>query len=723
MLSIMGRKRHRINNSGKSDRHQHRLYLLHQEERQHLPIFKHRDSIIRCIRDENIGCVVLVGETGSGKSTQVPQFLCEAGMGKICCTQPRRVAAMTLARRVAEEMGTPLGERCGYSVRFDDKTGQETVVKYVTDGVLLREAMSDALLTCYDVLVLDEAHERSLRTDVLFGLVRRLQKTRPKLKLVVMSATFDFKLVMDFFHGAKLLNIPGSAYPVKVFYSASPSVNDPIEAALATCLQIHLERPNGDVLVFLPGRDEIDSLKRLLEEWLVKAAKEEIRKEKDQLGDEMGINGREKLTTDEQQQSGTSVVARAIVRPLYAALPEYAQRAAFAPCTEKGARKFVLATNIAETSVTVPGVRYVVDSGLVKKRRFHSREGVESLRAEAVSQAEARQRCGRAGREAPGLCFRLYSESAFLAMDPHPTPEIQRTNLCEVVLQLKALGVSISGFDFVSPPPKKALLRALETLYALGALGEAGELTDWGMKMSKLPVDPSLAHLLLLACKPMFSCVREALAVVAALSVEHLLLWQSESGGISAESITAAHAQFIDVAGDLPTLANVILAYQANCNTSKNDGYNTNQPSLRNWCSAMRVSQRSMSVALDVHDQLSFILKKRLQMDPKLSCGTEREQLLRCIASGLFLSATECHSQSDNALAGSASGSYRTLKGGREVYIHPSSVLARRRPPPPCVVYTELVITSKEYMRNVTEVNRAWLPELHPRYFKLSNAK
>lgn len=467
------------NNNNHKPHHHVVVRRQHQEARQALPIWRQRASIVETVRQHP--STILVGETGSGKSTQVPQFLLDGGFcantttngnssgsskrKMICCTQPRRVAAVTVAGRVAEEMGSPLGQAVGYAVRFDDRTSERTVIKYMTDGVLLREAMADPLLSRYAVVVLDEAHERSLQTDILFGLIRRAQRQRPDLRVVVMSATLEVEKFRRFFEepdvhdkqkkkgSVGVVTVEGRQYGVDVYY-CEEAQEDVIDAACLTTLQIHESEPlPGDILVFLSGQEDIEALAELLNEYA-------------------------DLPTTTTNHAGK---LRMEVCPLFAALPPEQQLKAFRPPSGPRAttRKVILATNIAETSVTINGIRHVVDAGWVKVRRYVPSTGLDSLKVTQVAQAQAQQRAGRAGREAPGSCYRLYTEGAYEELAKAPEPEIQRVNLAQVVLQLLAMGIEDpQHFDYLSPPSPQALGRALETLLALGCVAEGGDAGD-----------------------------------------------------------------------------------------------------------------------------------------------------------------------------------------------------------------------------------------------------
>ena len=418
-------------------------------ERRQLPVWSARDRLLEAVKSSPV--LIVVGETGSGKTTQIPQFLLDAGIagksGVVACTQPRRVAAVTVAQRVAQERGCELGGEVGYTVRFDDCTTPATRLKYCTDGMLLREALLDPLLRRYRAIILDEAHERTVATDVLLGLLKKARAARGgDFRIVVMSATLDAAGFRDYFPGSAAAYVEGRQHPVQILYAAQP-LEMYLDAAITAALQVHCDEPAGDVLVFLTGQDEIESAETLIRE-------------------------RGETLPPDASRPELEVV------PMYAALPPEAQMRAFAPAAP-GTRKVVLSTNIAETSITIPGVRYVIDTGYVKARAYNARLGADCLEVVPVSQAQARQRSGRAGREAPGKCFRLYTEAAFSQLAPVTEPEIQRANLASVVLQLKALGVEDPlSFDFMAPPPAAAMLRALELLFALGALNPKGQLTD-----------------------------------------------------------------------------------------------------------------------------------------------------------------------------------------------------------------------------------------------------
>ncbi|XP_059070870.1 probable pre-mRNA-splicing factor ATP-dependent RNA helicase DEAH2 isoform X3 [Cryptomeria japonica] len=462
------------------------------EKRKTLPVWQQKQEFLNML--DKSQTMILVGETGSGKTTQIPQFVVEAGYTdnrkQIACTQPRRVAAMSVSRRVADEMDVTIGEEVGYSIRFEDCSSSKTVLKYLTDGMLLREAMTDPLLECYRVIILDEAHERTLATDVLFGLLKEVLKNRSDLKLVVMSATLEAEKFQAYFSGAPLMKVPGRLHPVEIFYTQEPE-RDYLEAAIRTVVQIHICEPPGDILVFLTGEEEIEDACR------------KITREVQNLGDQVGP-------------------VKAV--PLYSTLPPAMQQKIFEsappPIKEGGTpgRKIVVSTNIAETSLTIDGIVYVIDPGFAKQKVYNPRVRVESLLVSPISKASAHQRTGRAGRTQPGKCFRLYTEISFQNdLQPQTYPEILRSNLANVVLTLKKLGIDdLVHFDFMDPPAPETLMRALELLNYLGALDEDGNLTKLGELMSEFPLDPQMSKMLVIS--PEFNCSNEILSITAMLS-------------------------------------------------------------------------------------------------------------------------------------------------------------------------------------------------------------
>ena len=469
-----------------------------QAQRRALPIFEQRRALLYMV--ETYATVVVVGHTGCGKTTQIPQYLHEAGWTAdghvVACTQPRRVAATTVAARVADEMAVELGGTVGYAVRFDDRFDDATTrIKYMTDGRLIREMMSDPLLSRYSVVMVDEAHERSTLTDVLLGLLKKVRRKRPALRLVIASATLDAEAFATFFDegvgpdgrptdkSTAIVTLRGSGVHPVAWHFASEPVSDYLAQAVETVLQIHAHQPPGDVLLFLTGQQEVDAAVTLLRERAHdsvshSAARKEQQQQQQQQqqqkggGGHGGGHGGAQLKHTELLYGLGGLTLH--VLPLYSGLGSEQQLRAFEPPPHPNCRKVIVATNIAETSVTIDGIVYVVDCGFTKLRVANP-SGEEALVVAPESQASARQRAGRAGRSRPGEYYCLMPELAFDALEPQTPPEMQRCALASTVLQLKALGIdNVARFDFLSPPPPQALANALEQLYALGALDGAG---------------------------------------------------------------------------------------------------------------------------------------------------------------------------------------------------------------------------------------------------------
>ncbi|KAJ1568992.1 Pre-mRNA-splicing factor ATP-dependent RNA helicase dhx15, partial [Nowakowskiella sp. JEL0078] len=553
------------------------------KKRLNLPVHKQRDEFLQLIHDNQI--LILVGETGSGKTTQIPQFLCfdeqpQRKRKMIACTQPRRVAAMSVAQRVADEMDVKLGEEVGYSIRFEDCTSNRTILKYMTDGMLLREAMTDPMMEKYSAIILDEAHERTLSTDILMGLIKEVCKKRKDLKVVVMSATLDAGKFQKYFgasidvkgrsehRDAPLLMVPGRTFPVEIFYTPEPE-KDYLEAAIRTVLQIHACEEAGDILVFLTGEEEIEDACRKI-----------------------------KAEGDNLMRAQPDVVGEIMVVPLYSTLPPQLQQKIFqpAPASRKQGgpigRKVVVSTNIAETSLTIDGIVYVIDPGFAKQKVYNPRVRVESLLVSPISKASAQQRSGRAGRTRPGKCFRLYTEKAFLQeLQEQTYPEILRSNLGSIVLQLKKLGIDdLVHFDFMDPPAPETLMRALEMLNYLEALDDDGNMTKVGEQMAEFPLDPQLAKVLVAA--PKYKCSNEALSIVAMLSVPNVFIRPNDQRKLA----DAAKAEFTHSDGDQLTLLNVYHAYKQN-----GEG---------NWAYNNYLSARSLKSADNVRTQLARIMDR-----------------------------------------------------------------------------------------------------------------
>ncbi|XP_075950221.1 ATP-dependent RNA helicase DHX8-like [Anarhichas minor] len=626
------------------------------QQREGLPIFKLKEQLVQAVHDNQI--LIVVGETGSGKTTQITQYLAEAGYtsrGKIGCTQPRRVAAMSVAKRVSEEYGCRLGQEVGYTIRFEDCTSTETVIKYMTHGMLQRECLLDADMSLYSLIMLDEAHERTIHTDVLFGLLKKTIKKRKDMKLIVSSATLDAVKFSQYFFEAPIFTIPGRTYPVEVLYCKEPET-DYLDAALITVMQIHLMEPPGDVLVFLTGQEEIDTACEIL--------------------------------YDRMKSLGPDV-PELIILPVYSALPSEMQTRIFDPAPP-GSRKVIIATNIAETSLTIDGVYYVVDPGFVKQIVYNSKSGIDQLVVTPISQAQAKQRAGRAGRTGPGKCYRLYTERAYRdEMLTTNVPEIQRTNLASTVLSLKAMGINdLLSFDFMDAPPMETLITAMEQLYTLGGLDDEGLLTRLGRRMAEFPLEPMLCKMLIMSVH--LGCSEEMLTIVSMLSVQNIFYRPKDKQTLADQKKT----KFFQPEGDHLTLLAVY-------NSWKNNKFSNP------WCFENFIQARSLKRAMDIRKQMLSIMDRH-KLDV-VTCGTATMRVQKAICSGYFRNSARKHPHDG----------YRTLIDQQVVYLHPSSTLFNRQPE--WLVYHELVLTTKEYMREVTTIDPRWLVEFAPAFYRVGD--
>lgn len=649
--------------------------------RRNLPVHAQRNEFLDLYQRSQI--LVFVGETGSGKTTQIPQFVCyddlpQSQAKMVACTQPRRVAAMSVAQRVAQEMDVTLGEEVGYSIRFEDKTGPQTFLKYMTDGMLLREAMNDHNLTRYSTIILDEAHERTLATDILMGLLKEVAQRRKDLKIVIMSATLDAQKFQKYFgvgegKPAPLLAVPGRTHPVEIFYTPEPE-RDYVEAAIRTVLQIHATEEEGDILLFLTGEEEIEDTCRKIN-----------------------------LEVDELIREADAGPMK--VYPLYGTLPPAQQQRIFDPAPpprEKGGRpgrKCIVSTNIAETSLTIDGIVYVVDPGFSKQKVYNPRIRVESLLVSPISKASAQQRAGRAGRTRPGKCFRLYTESAFKKELIEQTyPEILRSNLSGTVLELKKLGIDdLVHFDLMDPPAPETLMRALEELNYLACLDDEGELTQLGRMASDFPLDPALAVMLI--SSPEFYCSNEMLSLTALLSVPQIFVRPASQRKRADEMKDL----FAHPDGDHLTMLNVYHAFKSP----------QAQENPKQWCHDHFLSYRALSQADNIRLQLRRIMEKsELElMSTPFEDKNYYTNIRQALVSGFFMQVAKREGSGK---------SYVTVKDNQTVLLHPSTVLGHDSD---WVVYNEFVLTTKNYIRTVTAIKPEWLLEIAPMYYDLNEFK
>ena len=583
---------------------------------------------------------------------------------------------MSVASRVAKEMNVRLGSECGYSIRFEDCTNEKTVLKYMTDGMLLREFLSAPDLKDYIAIMIDEAHERTLHTDILFGLIKDIARFRDDIKIIISSATLDAAKFSAYFDNAPIFNIPGRRFDVDTLYCKAPEA-DYLDAVIVTVLQIHVTQPPGDILVFCTGQQEIED------------AAEELR-----------------LRT---QGLGTRI-KELVILPIYASLPSEEQAKIFLPPPD-GGRKIILGTNIAETSLTIDGIKYVIDTGFCKQKSYNPRTGMESLVVTPISQAAADQRSGRAGRTSAGKCFRLYTKVAYKTELPKATvPEIQRTNLCNVALMLKSLGIDdLLNFDFMDPPPTETLAKSLEKLYALGAFNQKGQLTRLGRRMAEFPTDPQLSKMLI--ASEQYQCTEECLTIAAMLDVSASVFYRPKGKKVHADNARKRFA--FGASGDHEALLN--------CYNGWIDARRS-----KAWCYENYVQIKSMKRARDIRSQL-MAMCDRVEIEVKSGGGPIG--IAKAITSGFFFNSAQLQ----------LDGTYKTFKLNNSVSIHPSSCLFQKRnggrdnhssssisdpnkqqlvPPPETIVFHELVFTSREYIRQVTKIEKEWLKEIAPHYYK-----
>ncbi|RAL14014.1 DEAH-box ATP-dependent RNA helicase PRP43 [Aspergillus homomorphus CBS 101889] len=648
-------------------------YVSILQTRRDLPVHAQRDEFLELYQKSQI--LVFVGETGSGKTTQIPQFVLFDDMPQtqrkmVACTQPRRVAAMSVAQRVAAELDVKLGEEVGYSIRFEDMTSSKTVLKYMTDGMLLREAMHDHDLTRYSTIILDEAHERTMATDVLMGLLKEVVVRRPDLKIIIMSATLDAQKFQRYFNDAPLLAVPGRTHPVEIFYTPEPE-QDYVEAAIRTVLQIHATEDEGDILLFLTGEEEIEDASRKIS-----------------------------LEVDEMMREADAGPIK--VYPLYGSLPPHMQQRIFEPAPParrpggRPGRKVIVSTNIAETSLTIDGIVYVVDPGFSKQKIYNPRIRVESLLVSPISKASAQQRAGRAGRTRPGKCFRLYTEGAFnKELIDQTYPEILRSNLSSTVLELKKLGIDdLVHFDLMDPPAPETLMRALEELNYLACLDDEGNLTQLGRLASEFPLDPALAVMLI--SSPEFYCSNEILSITALLSVPQVFVRPASQRKRADEMKDL----FAHPDGDHLTLLNVYHAFKSP----------EAQENLKQWCHDHFLSLRSLQSADNVRMQLLRIMEREELEMISTSFDDKKyyENIRRALCAGFFMQVAKKEPQGKSM--------YMTIKDHQNVLLHPSTVLGHDAE---WVLYNEFVLTTKNYIRTVTAVKPEWLIDIAPTYYDI----
>ena len=635
-----------------------------------LPIVVKKDAIIAAIKNNPV--VIVSGETGSGKTTQIPKLCMDAGLGidgKIGCTQPRRIAAITVAQRISEELEEPLGTSVGYKIRFTDKTSKNAYIKIMTDGILLAETQKDPYLSEYDTLIVDEAHERSLNIDFILGILKTLLIKRKDLKLIITSATIDTEKFSKAFNNAPVIEVSGRMYPVDVHYmpltdeDTDDDAPSYVEKAVEAVDFLHHHFPKGDILIFMPTQQDILETREILE-------------------------GRK--------------YPNVVVMPLFARLTAKEQTNVFSNIS---GRKIIVATNIAETSITIPGIKYVIDTGLARIPKYTPRTRTTSLRVSPISKSSADQRKGRCGRVENGVCIRLYAEEDYLARPEYTPPEILRANLAEVILKMIALRIGdIWRFPFIDAPAPKSISDGFLLLTELNALGlkkqtshktakPEYQLTSKGAKMAKIPLDPRLSSMLLEAQTN--ECEKDMLIIASALSI----MDPKERPMEKAHLADAAHAGFVHPASDFLGLLNIWNAFHAEWQQRKT------RSQMRKYCKDHFLSFKRMREWQDVHTQLKDILYE----DKKPSIKKRSEKATENPGGDLLYAAIH-----KSVLSGFLSNialkketNFYTAAKGREVMIFPGSALFNKSKP--WIVAAEIVETNRVYARTVAGIDPAWL--------------
>jgi len=619
-----------------------------------LPIFEKTDKLIELLRNNQV--VIVAGETGCGKTTQLPKICVKAGLGtrgKIAHTQPRRVAATSVAARIASELKSPLGEFVGYSVRFSDKSSQNTRIKLMTDGILLSELQSDPMLSQYEVIIIDEAHERSLNIDFLLGFLKRLVKKRKELKIIVTSATIDPQSFSDYFDKAPILLVEGRTYPVEVRYQPIENIDetgatDPILIGVRDAVDSCIAESTGDILIFSHGESEIKNVANYLKQ---------------------------------QKLSQTEIL------PLYARLGIKEQQSIFASSSK---RKIIIATNVAETSLTIPKIVFVIDIGTARISRYSQRNKIQQLPIEKISQASAEQRKGRCGRICPGVCIRLYSQDDFNLRSEYTSAEIKRTNLSSVVLRLKAMKVdNVEMFPFIESPDERQWKVAFNLLFELGAMDEKRDITAIGQQMAHLPLDPQLARILL---DKNLTAVNEMLVVSSFLSVRDVRMRPHDKQQKSDQ----LHARYREPSSDVLTILKLWFFLQTQRDELSSSGF-------RRWCQKNMIN----FVAWLEWRNIYFQIKENIaSLDIKMnSQPASAEDVHRSLICG-FVSHILMKTQE------------RYFQGARgiKVWLHPSSIMFKQ--PVGWVLSTEMIETDKLYARSNIPIKPEWIEEIVPHLIK-----
>lgn len=642
------------------------------ERNVYLPIENYAKELVYTVEKSNV--TIVIGETGCGKTTKIPEFLFRSGRldsssanneideYRIAHILPRRIATMTVADRVAKNLGVTLGKEVGYSVRFDYNYSEDTKIKFLTEGMFVRELLLDPLLNRYNTIIIDDCHERTINSELIFGFLKKVFAKRKDLKVIISSATLDYQCYQNFFSKdegfeSNIFVIKGRTYPVDIFYTDKP-VKNYIESAVITAANIHkqAERNSGDILVFLTGQEDIN------------------------------------LFFDYASSYGLDQ-KDVILLPLCAGLPVERQLQVFAP-TPHNKRKIVVSTNIAEASVTIENIAYVIDSGLVKMKFYNAKIDADAMYIIPASKFSLDQRAGRAGRTRPGQCFRLITKSAYQGLYQMTNPELLRSNLSEFVLRLKSMGVKhLNKFETITPADKNSIARALEGLYFLGVIDDQTNLTELGERVCDLPLDPKLAVSLFKSAELKFNCIEEMLIIVSMLSVQNLF---HQPGNPT--NLGKARQRLGVIQGDHLTLLNIYREYK-NCKTGRSK-----------FCRDIYLNENAMKQVDDMIHNLKPYLKK-YNISVRSSVDNDGEDILKSLLKGFFLNIAQ--KQSD--------GSYRSLRWNIPLHIHPSSVLYSIMPE--YVLYHEVVSTAKNYVKEVSQVDKKWVMEIGSHFYEDKTSK
>lgn len=627
-----------------------------------LPIVAHREQIVDAIRRHQV--IVIAGETGSGKTTHLPLLCLEAGRGTsgIACTQPRRIAATSLARHVAGRLDSPLGGTVGYRIRFDQQTGPGTIITFMTDGILLTDIRHDRALRRFDTIIIDEAHERSINIDFLLGYLRTLLPRRPDLKLIISSATIDTKLFSDAFGGAPIIEVSGRLFPVELINQPLELDEDGmaehyIEAAVRAVEELIGTSDSGDVLVFMPTERDIAETVELLEA---------------------------------RRLDGSPAIL-----PLFGRMPSAQQNRIF---EQRSRRAVIVATNIAETSITVPGIRFVVDSGLARTVRYMPYLRTSRMPVEPVPQSSANQRSGRCGRVRDGTCIRLYSREDYESRPPYATPEIRRTNLASAILQMHSLGIGpMDAFPFIEPPESRAVSDGYAILSELGAMTRERELTPLGLQMARLPLDPPISRMILQASQE--QAAREVTIIAAGLSVVD----PRERPAEKQAEADLAHKRFLDPMSDFLTWLKLWDTYQVQWETLRT------QNRMRAFCREHFLSFNRMREWHDVHRQIVELCRDVPGMKSPNQRPASYEAIHRCLLAGLL----------HNVAMRGEKGEYRSTRD-RTVFIFPGSAIFKSSHA--WIMCHQVVETSKPYARTAAMIDPVWIESLAPELCRRSYA-